>query len=185
MKTILFATSNPHKVREGNKIAREFGIRFEQINVDYPEIRDENIRKIAAEGVKFVFERIKKPVIVEDTGLFIDALNGFPGPYSAYVYKKIGCEGILKLLQDSDNRDAEFITAIGFKDSSTLRIFEGRISGTISNEKRGTAGFGYDPIFIPKSLDKTFAEDPEMKDRISHRRNAFYKFCQWFSNHLR
>jgi len=183
MKTVLFATSNPFKVKEGNKIAGEFGIEFKQIRVDYPEIRDESIGKIAEEGVKFVFDKIKKPVIVEDTGLFIRALNGFPGPYSAYVYRKVGCNGILKLLHNSNERSAEFITAIGFKNSSTLRIFEGKVKGVISEIERGSAGFGYDPIFIPEGYEKTFAEDPELKSKVSHRRKAFYKFCEWFSTH--
>ena len=90
MKTILFATSNLHKVSEANEIGRKFNINFKQIELPYPEIRDESVEKVAAEGVKFVFNKIKKPVVVEDSGLFIETLNNFPGSYSAFVQEKIG-----------------------------------------------------------------------------------------------
>lgn len=176
---ILFATSNQHKVKEANKIGKKFEIEFLQLEEPYPEIRDEDVSKVAEEGAKFLFEKIKKPLVVEDTGLFIEALNGFPGSYSAFVFKKIGNQGILQLLKEKRNRRAEFISAVGYCSSEVVKIFQGLVKGTITREVKGDAGFGYDPIFIPEGQSKTFAEDPVMKNTVSHRRKAFEKFCKW------
>lgn len=177
---ILFATSNIHKVLEGNEIGKEFGIEFKQISVPYPEIRDEDVGKVAEDGAKFVFSKIKKPVIVEDTGLFINALNGFPGPYSAFVFGKIGNEGILRLMKGINNRKAEFISAIGYCDSNGVKIFKGILEGTISKSPKGDKGFGYDPIFLPDKSRRTLAENFKLKNKISHRKKAFEKFCKWY-----
>ncbi len=154
MIRILFATSNPHKVHEGNETGKEFGIEFKQISVPYSEIRDEDVGRIAEDGANFVFSKIKKPVIVEDTGLFIDALNGFPGPYSAFVFRKIGNDGILRLMKNIKNRKAEFISAIGYCDLEGVKIFKGILNGTIARKPKGNEGFGYDPIFIPDKSKK-------------------------------
>lgn len=181
MLEIRFATSNPHKVSEGNLVGKGFGIEFIQIDVPYPEVRDENVSVVAEEGAKFVYSKINEPVVVEDTGLFIDALNGFPGPYSAYVYRKVGCEGILKLLAGTERRSAHFTSAVGFCSSKGVRVFEGTIKGRISEKMRGNLGFGYDPIFIPEGYSKTFAEDHQLKTNISHRRLAFQRFCEWIT----
>ncbi|RLI95430.1 MAG: non-canonical purine NTP pyrophosphatase, RdgB/HAM1 family [Candidatus Altiarchaeales archaeon] len=176
---IPFATSNIKKVIEGNNVGRLYGINFKRIKVNYPEIRDSDVGRVAIEGAKYVFKRIGRNVIVEDTGLFIDALNGFPGSYSAFVFNKIGNRGILKLMKGIRNRNAEFISAIGYCDKDCVRVFKGRIKGTITYKERGDYGFGYDPIFKPVGSELTFAEDPEMKNRVSHRRNAFENFCRW------
>ena len=176
---ILFATSNHHKVMEANEVGKNFGVEFSHLMERYPEIRDEDVSRVAEAGAKFVFEKIQKPVVVEDTGLFIEALNGFPGSYSAFVFKKIGNQGILQLLKEKENRNARFISAVGYCDSDGVRIFQGLVEGSIAREAKGGAGFGYDPIFIPEGQSETFAQDPEMKNGISHRRRAFEKFCRW------
>ena len=159
----------------------EFGIEFVQIKQDYPEIRDEDVSMVAKEGAKFVFDKIKGPVFVEDTGLFIEILNGFPGSYSAFVFNKIGNEGILKLMQGVNNRDrkAIVISAIGYFDTYGVRVFKGVVEGHIATQVLGSVGFGYDPIFIPLGYEKTFSEDQELKNRVSHRRKAFEQFCEW------
>jgi len=179
MLKINFATSNPHKVREANIAGKEFGIEFVQLKEDYPEVRDEDVRKVAEEGAEYVFTRVKKPIIVEDTGLFIEALNGFPGSYSAFVFYKIGNEGILKLMENSSSRKAKFISAIGYRGLEGVRVFEGTVAGRIGTKITGTAGFGYDSIFIPEGYEHTFGEDPDLKARVSHRRKAFEKFCEF------
>jgi len=181
---IRFATSNPHKVREANQVGEKFGLEFVQLKEDYSEIRDEDVRKVAEDGARHVFDKVKEPVIVEDTGLFIEVLNGFPGSYSAFVFYKIGNEGILKLLGNSENRRAEFISAIGYCDSSGVRVFDGTVAGKIGTKITGTAGFGYDSIFIPGGHERTFGEDPELKARVSHRKKAFESFCGFIANRL-
>ncbi len=179
MMKIRFATSNPYKVSEGNVVGAGFGIEYVQLKEPYPEIRDEDVSRVAEEGARFVFDRINKPVIVEDTGLFIEALNGFPGSFSAFVFGKLGNNGILKLLGEVENRKAEFISAVGYCNQEGVRVFKGSVKGLIADRKKGMGGFGYDPIFIPAGQKKTFAEDPGMKERISHRNKAFQRFSEW------
>ena len=178
-----FATSNPHKVREAKLVGKEFDVEFVQLQEDYPEIRDDDVRRVAEAGAKYIFYKVGEPVIVEDTGLFIESLKGFPGAYSAFVLQRIGNEGILKLLTGSKNRKAEFVSAVGYCDISGVQIFDGTVTGRIATEITGTAGFGYDSIFIPEGGGKTFGQDPELKARVSHRKKAFEKFCQFITEH--
>lgn len=178
----MFATSNQHKVREANQVGREYNVAFKQVNVLYPEVRSESVRKVAEEGVKYVYGQIKRPIIVEDSGLFIEALNGFPGPYSAYVYGKIGCEGILRLMSGLENRKARFVSAIGFHDRRGTEVFEGMVEGFITGEARGDKGFGYDPVFKSADVPKTFAEDLKHKNMVSHRRKATELLCRFLNS---
>ena len=117
-------------------------------------------------------------MIVEDDGIFIDSLGGFPGPYSSYVHKTIGNKGILNLLKY--NRGAKFVSTITYCDKNGLESFEGKLDGTISKSQKGR-GWGYDPIFIPKNMQKTFAQLDE-KNIISHRYKALKKFSNWYLN---
>lgn len=174
-----FATGNKYKVKEANLVGKGFGIKFIQLKEEYPEIRDEAVEEVAKEGVRFVFRNVNTPVIVEDAGLYISPLHGFPGSYSAFVFRKIGNQGILDLLKDFQDRSAQFVCAVAYCDSSKPIVFRGLVEGEISRTPAGNGGFGYDPIFIPKSHRKTFAQDPELKSRVSHRMMAFEKFCQW------
>jgi XTP/dITP diphosphohydrolase len=177
---VLFATSNPHKVKEAIDVGIDYGIEFVQLKESYPEIRDEDVAKIAEDGASHIYDIIKKPVVVDDTGLYINALNGFPGPFSAYTFKKIGCQGILRLMNGMDDRSAVFVSAVGYCDGLELLTFRGECRGTITDTMRGPPIFGYDPIFLPEGEVKTFAEDDIMKDRVSHRRKSFDAFCRWF-----
>ncbi|MFH1789435.1 MAG: XTP/dITP diphosphatase [Candidatus Altiarchaeota archaeon] len=176
---VLFATGNEHKVVEANAVGKLFSVKFERVECPYPELRSESVSEVAEEGVRFVYAKIGKPVIVEDSGLFIQALDDFPGAYSAYVYGKLGNYGILKLLGDTGNRRAEFASSVAYFDGETLKSFEGRVAGSITPEPRGSSGFGYDPVFMPEGYDKTFAEDTKLKNELSHRRKSFEGFLSW------
>jgi XTP/dITP diphosphohydrolase len=182
---ILFATGNKHKVAEAGKVGRIYGVRFKRVECSYPEVRSESVREVAEEGARFVYEKIRKLVIVEDSGLFIQALDGFPGAYSAYVFGKLGNYGILRLMEETENRRAEFRSAVAYYDGETLKTFEGAISGAIAGEPRGEGGFGYDPIFVPEGFRKTFAEDGKIKGKVSHRRKSFEGFLKWFTREKR
>ena len=176
---LLFATSNHHKVKEANAVAAGFGLEFEQVNVLYPEVRADAVGRVAEEGAKYVYNQMKKPIIVEDSGLFIDAFDGFPGAYSAYVFHKLGCAGILKLMDGAADRKARFVSAIGYCDRRGVKVFEGVVEGFIAGEARGSEGFGYDPLFKPHDSPKTFAEDPKHKGEVSHRRKATEQLCRY------
>ena len=115
-------------------------------------------------------------MIIEDDGLYIDSLGGFPGPYSSYVHKTIENKGILNLLKK--NRNAKFISTIVYCDKKSLEFFEGKLNGIISESEKGN-GWGYDSIFIPKNMDKTFGELTH-KNNLSHRYKALKKFSNWY-----
>ncbi|OQX21120.1 MAG: non-canonical purine NTP pyrophosphatase, RdgB/HAM1 family [Candidatus Altiarchaeales archaeon A3] len=180
MIKVLFSTTNKHKIKEANETGKIYGIEFEQINFPYPEIRDEKFENIASDGVKYVYEKIKRPVIVDDSGIVIDALNGFPGTFSAYAEKKLGNSGILKLMKGAENRTARYISAVAFFDGKILKTFVGTVEGEISDEERGSGGFGYDPVFIPAGYKETFGENPGPKNEISHRRKSIEEFCKFY-----
>jgi XTP/dITP diphosphohydrolase len=186
MVSILFITNNEHKVEEANRILSPFGIRLEMSPQKKVEIQSDSLVRIARYAALTAAKKLKSPVLVEDSGLFIKALNGFPGPFSSYVQKTIGCEGILKLLQGREDRGAAFRCAVAFWSPNLgLHTFHGRSLGRISLSMRGHAGFGFDPIFVPSGEDLTFAEmPPEQKDRFSHRGAAFRAFGSWLSSKI-
>jgi XTP/dITP diphosphohydrolase len=122
---------------------------------------------------------VGRKVIVEDDGLFVDSLSGFPGQYSSFVFKTIGNDGILKLLTGSTKRSAYFLSLIAFYDGRILSISEGRVNGRIT-DRITEGGWGYDPIFVPDGTDLTFAELEKNKNEYSHRKRALEKFVQWY-----
>lgn len=177
---ILFITGNPGKFSEAKKILKHFGVNIVQSDSAVEEIRSDSIEEIASASARAAYAEIGKPLFVEDSGLFIRCLNGFPGAYSAWVFRKVGNEGILALAK---GMDAEFRSCIAYADGKEIKLFTGSVKGRIAGEIRGSGGFGYDPIFMPEktpginhSGEKTFAEAPEMKDALSHRRRALEKF---------
>jgi len=177
---VIFASSNTHKYEEAEKILAEFDIELGFFQTQLVEIQDESLSKIALQKALNAYEKCKKPVIVEDDGLFIESLSGFPGPYSSYIFNTIGNNGILKLI--GDNRDAQFVAVIAFCDSSNEpTLFESSVAGKISKNIQD-GGWGYDPIFIPDGHDKTFGEmEPKLKMSIDHRLEALIKLKIFFS----
>jgi XTP/dITP diphosphohydrolase len=182
MKKIYFITSNKGKLAEAQKKFSEIDIDVVQKNIGYPEIQAHSLEQVAVFGVEHVVNRLNQPFILEDAGLFIDALAGFPGVYSAYVYQTIGLDGVLKLMKDVKNRKAVFRSVFAYgKPDCKPELFIGECKGFISTVKRGSNGFGYDPIFIPINLDKTFAEmDISEKNSFSHRGKSLEKLIDFF-----
>jgi len=111
--------------------------------------------------------------LIDDSGLFLEGFGGFPGVYSAYAYKRLGCAGILKLLAGERNRAGTFETAFLLRLGGEHEVFHGECRGTIGAQERGRGGFGFDPIFIPEGATKTFAEmSVAEKNAVSHRARA-------------
>ncbi len=182
MKNIYFITSNTGKLIEAKKKFSELHIELIQKNIGYPEIQANSLEEVASFGVKYILKKFKHPFILEDAGLFIESLNGFPGIFSAYVYHTIGCEGVLKIMNNNKtNRSAIFKSVYAYgKSNCRPQLFIGDCKGTISNRKRGNNGFGYDPIFIPNGEKKTFAEmSIDEKNIFSHRGNALNKLLEF------
>ena len=173
---LFFASSNIHKFQEAKKILDNFGISIGFFKCDLEEIQSNSLKEIAKHKALQAFQKCKKPVIVEDDGLFIDSLNGFPGPYSSYVFETIGNKGILKLLKQ--NRKAKFVSIISYYDKKSFESFESKVNGLIS-KKIVEGGWGYDPIFIPIKSKKTFAQ-LKNKNELSHRFKALKKFSKWY-----
>ncbi|MGB8216750.1 MAG: XTP/dITP diphosphatase [Candidatus Methanoperedens sp.] len=179
MRKIIFVTGNPHKVREAGDILSHLGITVEQNNCGYPELQEDELEPIASFGARWAADKQGNEVMVDDSGLFIEALGGFPGPYSAYVFDTLGNERILKLMEGETNRKAVFRCVIGYcRPGEEPYLFSGEVAGEIADEMRGSGGFGYDPIF--EVCGATFGEmREEEKNMLSHRHAALTKFALW------
>jgi XTP/dITP diphosphohydrolase len=147
------------------------------------EVQDDDVRTVAKEAALSTYALARRPLFVEDSGLYIKSLNGFPGPYSSYVYRALGLEAVLRLLRGSESRDAVFVCAVALcMGKSSLKVFEGRLEGHISATERGSNGFGYDPIFVPRGSRQTFAQmETAQKSAISHRFLALRSMADWLS----
>ncbi len=191
--TIYFFTGNKKKFEEVKKIVenRTNGKwEVKQIKYSFLEVQAESLKDVALKKcLDSVFYMRKKYLdglcMIDDSGLFIDALKGFPGVYSSYIMNCIGQEGILKLLENEKNRKAHFqcIIAIGNSLTGEIKLFEGICKGKIGF-RITSYDFGFDGIFIPEGYSKTFGEDKDMKNAVSHRKKALDKVIKYL-NHLK
>ena len=171
-KQLKFITGNLNKLREAQEILE---IQMEQGTAEHlHEIQTNDIRQLVEHKVKEAWREFKCPVLVEDSGLIFSAWNGLPGALVKWFENSVGCEGMLKMLESFENRQAEAVCLTAVYDGEALVIGEGRVSGTIASDIRGSQGFGWDVIFIPDGENRTYAEmSPEEKNAQSHRRKAF------------
>ncbi len=190
-KAFYFATSNKGKFSEAKEKFAEAGLKLKRKPVDLLEIQDVSLEKISLISALELVKTFKKPFFVEDAGFFVNALGGFPGPYSKFVYYTVGKQGILKLMRSVKNRAAHFESAITFVDPVAAphfrspaaprrsKVFKGICRGTLTHSVQGTKGFGFDPIFIPEGERKTFASDLSLKQRVSHRALSLNKLIAY------
>jgi XTP/dITP diphosphohydrolase len=138
------------------------------------EIQADTLEEISRAKCEALVGKVDAPFIVDDGGLFVDALHGFPGVFSAHALKTIGSAGILKLMEGVADRRAHFAAVVSFYDGSEVRSFSGRCDGAITTAPRSSGhGFGFDPIFVPEGQTRTFGELPaDYKNRFSHRGRA-------------
>jgi XTP/dITP diphosphohydrolase len=188
MSDILFATNNKHKLREIQEILggeyRVLSLKDINLDVEIPETQ-ETIEGNAVQKARFIHDLTGMNCFADDTGLEIDSLDGRPGVYSAR-YAGEGCsfddniDKILKELSGAENRNACFRCAICLIKEDKEYVFEGRIDGRIMEERQGSDGFGYDPVFMPNGQKQTFAEMPAyLKNGISHRGRAVLKMVRF------
>jgi len=183
VRRIYFATSNKNKFNEASRILEKYGYELVLFSFEKKELQSTDLGEIALQSALIAYTYVNAPVVVEDSGLFIKALNGFPGPFSSYVYKTIGVRGVLKLMEGVTDRSAYFEAAVAIVMPPFERVFKGSVYGRIADSPRGTGGFGFDPIFIPENEDKTFAEmSVEEKNKYSHRARAFEKLGIWLKS---
>lgn len=175
---IFFATHNPGKVKEFKQILSGVA-ELEQVDYDYPELRSDDPLEIVSEAVEKLAEKYKKPMVAEDSGIFIKALDDFPGTCSAYVHKRIGLKGLLKLLEGVKDRSCEYRSAVGYCEPGKKPVaFLGKEKGTIAESEKGSNGFGHDPIFIPEGSSKTYGEMDDVEQVKKFRRNAVLKLVE-------
>lgn len=189
-KKLVFATNNAHKLEEVKKVV---GDKFEIISLkdincledieEYGKTLEEN----ALIKARYIKTKYGYDCFGDDTGLEVDALDGKPGVYSARYAggdhdSKANMKKLLKELENVENRKARFRTVIALLVDGKEHLFEGEIKGTIIDEEKGNAGFGYDPIFQPDGYDQTFAElGTDVKNNISHRALAVNKLCDFLN----
>ena len=187
-KKLVVATNNAHKLEEIAAILGDemelFSLKDINCHADIPETAD-TLEGNALQKAMYIYENYGKDCFADDTGLEVDALNGAPGVFSARYAgdghdSEANMQKLLKELEGKENRKAQFRTAICLIMEGKEYLFEGIVKGTIIEEKRGGAGFGYDPIFVPEGYDQTFAElGNDIKNTISHRARAVEKLCKF------
>lgn len=185
-KKLVVATNNAHKLEEisailGNEMEL-LSLKDINCNADIPETAD-TLEGNARQKAMYIHENYGMDCFADDTGLEVEALNGAPGVFSARYAgdghdSEANMQKLLKELEGKENRKAQFRTAICLIMEGKEYLFEGIVKGNIIEEKRGGAGFGYDPIFVPEGYDQTFAElGNDVKNTISHRARAVEKLC--------
>jgi XTP/dITP diphosphohydrolase len=181
---LAFFSSNKFKYHEINSIFQHASkIQVKYIQEQLIELQSHNLEEIAKFSLKSIStEFYMGYYFVEDSGLFIKSLNGFPGPYSSYIFKKLGNEGILKIMENIDGREAYFQSTIALRTSKRILTFTGIIQGIIS-DRISNSGWGYDPIFIIDSeFPHTLGDLGKKKDSLSHRYQAIMKLIKYLEN---
>lgn len=187
-KKLVVATNNAHKLEEISAILGDemelFSLKDINCHADIPETADA-LEGNARQKALYIYENYGMDCFADDTGLEVDALNGAPGVFSARYAgdghdSEANMQKLLKELEGKENRKAQFRTAICLIMEGKEYLFEGIVKGKIIEEKRGGAGFGYDPIFVPEGHEQTFAElGNDIKNTISHRARAVEKLCKF------
>ncbi len=176
---INFVTSNKNKVREFQQILGD-KVKLNHVEFEYPELRSDDPEEIARLAAKQLADKLKMTVIVEDSGMFIKSLNGFPGTCSAYVHKRIGLAGIIRLMKGIKDREAMYMSAVGYCEPGKNPIsFLGVEKGKISEKIKGSYGFGHDPIFISEGSRKTYGEMKNSEESKQFRRRAVMKLLEY------
>jgi non-canonical purine NTP pyrophosphatase (RdgB/HAM1 family) len=167
---ISLITGNEGKARE---YATLLGIEVSAVKEDLIEIQSLDVVDVVTRKVQDAYSKVHSPVLVDDTGLTLNAWNGLPGALVAWFLNSVGPQGILDMAAGMTDRAATVTTALGYADVNGARVFTGTLQGHLTTERRGDGGFGYDSIFVPAGSDLTFAEmSSEEKNQISHRRLA-------------
>jgi XTP/dITP diphosphohydrolase len=174
---LAFVTGNAGKAAELRALLAPAGVEVVQDRRGYPEVQASTLREVAEAGARHLLAAgLAPPFALEDSGLFVSALRGFPGVYSRYALDTIGNAGLLRLMAgvERELRGAAFQACLLYVDGDgALHAFEGSCPGRIADRAAGPAGFGFDPVFVPRGHERTFAEmAPEEKAALSHRGQA-------------
>lgn len=163
-KEITFITGNWAKIAMAKQHLEPFGIKVNNLKMDTPEIQSDSISEVSKYSAEWASKKIGGPALVNDTGLFIKGLNDGPGVYTHPFENMMGIDGILKLMDGVEDREASFRQSLAYAEPGfKTAVFEGITKGRISTEKSGTYGWSFDFIFIPEGEDKTLGNFPDEK----------------------
>lgn len=174
MRKVNLITSNLGKLREFKAALEPLGFEVVHLDVEVDEVQADTLEEVVAGCMRQLRSRGVKDFVIDDSGLFVDALRGFPGVYSSYALRTLGCEGLLKLMQGVQDRRARFECCVGCSlEGMRDIVLKERCEGRILEAGRGEEGFGFDPIFAAEGEGRSFAEMPlDEKNLISHRGKA-------------
>ncbi len=168
--TIRLATTSDDKLSEVQRILKRPIVRYD---IEFVEPQEVELETVVRAKAQQAYDRLRSPVIVEDSGLFVNSWNGLPGALVRWFLQRVGPEGICSMLQQFPSREATAQTLVAYHDGQ-IRTFRGVVAGQVPNSPRGENGFGFDSIFVPAGSNRTYAEmDPAEKDHYSMRRRAF------------
>ena len=177
----VFVTSNKGKAYEAEAI---LGRKLEIISVDLDEIQSMDLEKIVRQKAIAAFEKVRKPLMVDDVAVEVAAWHGFPGPFVKFMVVSVGVLGMMHMMEHVKNRRVTVKASVGLHDGKNVYTFLGAVSGTIAPSPTGEKGFGWDSIFIPDGQSKTYAEmTDEEKNAISHRHAVLEKVRTFLETH--
>jgi len=186
MEKLIYLTTNPHKVEEANEFfGKKYGFNLEIVNPDFEilEIQAKSCAEVAGFSAKYAADKLGYPVLKSDTGLYLDALGGLPGPYNAYFDKQIGVDKFLEMLKHEKNRKARIEHCFAYcEPGEEPIIFTGGGTGTISKVAKGERGRWHDKFFIPDGETKTLSELREIdyEKEASYWGTAKDDFAKWY-----
>ena len=186
MSKLIYLTTNPHKMEEANEFfKKKYGFELEIMNPNFEviEIQAKTCGEVAAFSAKYAAEKLKQPVLKSDSGLYIDALGGLPGPYNAYFDKQIGIDKFLELFKNETNRKARIEHTYAYcEPGEEPVVFTGGGTGTISKEARGTRGRWHDKFYIPDGETRTLSElrDIDYEYEASFWGTVKDDFAKWY-----
>lgn len=177
MQNLTFITGNAGKAKY---LSNYFHLPVEYVKLDLHEIQSLDLKEVVEDKAKRAFEIIKSPVLVEDVSLVFTVLKQLPGPLIKWFLETLGNEGLCRLLDSLGDRTALAEVEFAICDEKGIHTFRGVMEGTIADSPRGEMGFGWDPVFIPKGYEKTWAEmTDDEKHMTSIRRIALDKMHEF------
>lgn len=179
-------TTNPGKVREFRAGLAQLSLELHHVNRTYHELQADTLEEVASFGLQELAGEVEGDFCLEDSGIFVEPLRGFPGVYSAYALKTLGLDGLLRLVKGSHDMRAHFASVIALSWGGETHLFRGEVHGQLARNPRGPGGFGYDPVFVPQGERRTFGEMPlEEKMKHSHRGKALAKLASFLEREFK
>ena len=183
MPKITYVTGNWAKIDSARQILEPIGYEVDNIKMETPEIQADDVSEVAKYSAKWACKELGVPVLKNDTGLFVKCLKGFPGVYTHYADDTIGVDGLLKLMEGEEDREAYFKEAIAYcEPGSEPIVFEGITKGIIVKEKSGTYGWSWDFVFIPDGEEKTLGCFPDKERWKFWSLDSYKKLVEYLEN---